>query len=176
MRAPRAEGAFMSTQVVFVLQLLWFTIAWTTIARLVVWPWSQRLPAHQFVALWIAPQMFRVLGLGLLVPNLAPGMPMEFAAPTAIGDSATALLALCAFVLLQKNHSLGRPAAWAASVVGITDGLHALSMAARLGVAENRTAQWYVPALGIPLMAAAHVGCIAALLATRARNDAQASA
>jgi len=31
------------------------------------------------------PQMFRALGLGLLVPNLSPGISQEFAIPTAAG-------------------------------------------------------------------------------------------
>ena len=154
----------MSPTAVFVLQLVWFAVAWAALARFVVWPWSMRLAPHRAVAVWIAPQMFRVLGLGLLVPNLSPGMPSSFSVPTAVGDSLTALLALIAFVALQRERRSGYLFAWACTAVGVADGLHALSLAARLGVAEHLAGQWYVPALGVPLMGVAHVACVLALL------------
>jgi hypothetical protein len=157
---------------VFVIQMVWFATAWAVLARFVAWPWSQRLAPNHSVAVWVAPQMFRVLGLGLLVPNLSPGMPLEFAGPTAAGDSLTAVLALTAFVALQRNHRSGYALAWACTVTGSADGIHALFLAARLGVAENLAAQWYVPALGVPLMGVCHVACIVALLRARGRRAA----
>jgi hypothetical protein len=108
--------------------------------------------------------MFRVLGLGLLVPNLSPGMPASFAATTAVGDAITALLALTAFVALRRRARVGFGLAWACTLVGSLDGVLAVSQALRLGVADHLAGQWYVPALGVPLMGVAHVGCIAALL------------
>ena len=109
---------------VFVLQMAWFLVAWAVIARLVVWPWSQRLGIEASVAVWVAPQMFRVLGLGLLVPSLSPGMPSAFAVPTAIGDSVTAVLALSAFVALMQRRAPGFALAWACTMVGSADLLH----------------------------------------------------
>ncbi len=159
----------MNPTLVFGLQLVWFTVAWATLARLAVWPWSQGLGPHRSIAVWVAPQMFRVLGLGLLVPSLSPGMPSAFAIPTAIGDSLTAALALAAFVALQRGSRSGFSLAWACTVVGAADALHAITQAARLGVAENLAAQWYVPALGMPLMGVSHVACIVALLRLRTR-------
>lgn len=135
----------MPVAAVFVAQLVWFTIAFAVIARLVVWPWSARLAPHHRAALWIAPQMSRVLGLGLLVPNLAPGMPDAMSIPTAIGDATTAVLALAAFVALHRDHRLGPWLGWACMVVGIGDGLHAMSTAARLQVAGNLAASGTCP-------------------------------
>ncbi|MEN8181078.1 MAG: hypothetical protein ABFS46_00935 [Myxococcota bacterium] len=160
----------MDTTVVFVLQMVWFATAWSVLARFVVWPWSQRLAPNHAVAVWVAPQMFRALGLGLLVPSLSPGMPSAFAFPTAAGDSLTAVLGLVAFVALQRDHRFGYPLAWACTLTGSADGLHAMFLAARLGAAEHMTAQWYVPALGLPLMGVCHVACIVALLRARARQ------
>ena len=162
----------MKPTLVFILQITWFTAVWATVARFVVWPWAERLEPHRAVAVWVAPQMFRVLGLGLLVPNLSPDMPSAFAVPTAIGDSLTAVLALAAFVTLQRGRSAGFRLAWACTIVGTADGLHALTLAARLGVAENLAAQWYVPALGVPLMGVCHVACAVALLHARSRTHA----
>ena len=88
----------MEPLVIFVLQFLWFLFAWSLIAYFVLWPWSARLSPEARLSVWVAPEMFRVLGVGLLVPNLSPGMPMEFAASTAAGDSLTALLAASAFI------------------------------------------------------------------------------
>src|SRR5688572_14550157 len=109
----------MPAAAVFLVQIVWFTIAFATIARLVVWPWTARLEPHRRAAFWIAPQMSRALGLGLLVPNLSPGMPDAMAFPTAIGDATTAVLALAAFVALHREHRLGRWLGWACMIVGI---------------------------------------------------------
>ena len=65
----------MSPLALFVFQFLWFTVAWSAIAYYVIWPWSLSLDTNRRLALWVAPEAFRVLGVGLLVPNLSPGMP-----------------------------------------------------------------------------------------------------
>lgn len=151
------------TAAVFVAQLVWFTVVFAVVVRKVLWPWSERLGPSRRAALWVAPQMSRALGLGLLVPNLSPGMPAAMAVPTAIGDMTTALLALAAFVTLHDGHRLGPWLGWACMIVGILDGAHALTTAARLQVAENLAGQWYVPAVNVPLMAVCHVAGVLAL-------------
>lgn len=157
----------MAVPAVFVAQLAWFTLAFGVVARYVVWPWSVKLPPLSAASVWIAPQMSRVLGLGLLVPNLSPGMPREFAIPTVIGDSLTAVLALSSFVALQRGHRWGLGLGWACMIVGIADGLHAMTLAAKLGVAGNLAAQWYVPALNMPLMGVCHIAGVLMLIRIR---------
>jgi hypothetical protein len=149
--------------VVFALQIAWFTLAFAVVVRLAIWPWTARFSPHHRAAWWVAPQMSRALGLGLMVPNLSPGMPREMWLPTAIGDATTAVLALLAFVALHRGHRLGLALGWACTIVGIVDGLHAVTTAARLQVAENLAAQWYVPAVNVPLMAVCHVAGVIAL-------------
>ncbi len=153
----------MPVTAVFAIQLVWFALVAALVMRLVVWPWSARFPPHQRAALFVAPQMSRVLGLGLLVPQLAPGMPAEMAVPTAIGDATTALLASIAFVLLHGARRGGLAVGWACMAVGILDGMHALGTAVRLQVAGNLATQWYVPVLNMPLMATCHVSGVIAL-------------
>ncbi len=152
---------------VFVVQVVWFTLAFALVARLVVWPWSRTLKRNRAIAVWVAPQMSRILGWGLMVPQLAPGMPAEFYRPTVIGDTATALLAMGAFVALMRDHRWALVLAWACMIVGIADGTHALMTAARLQVAGNLAAQWFVPAVNVPLMAVCHVAGVVALLRAR---------
>ncbi|MFN2428254.1 MAG: hypothetical protein ABR587_17600, partial [Candidatus Binatia bacterium] len=102
----------MEDRTIFVLQILWFLLAWSCIARLVLWPWSRTLETNSRIAVWIAPQMFRGLGLGLLVPALAPGMPRDFAVATALGDSFTAALAVSAFIALMRGWRPAIALAW----------------------------------------------------------------
>ncbi len=141
----------------FVLQFLWFATAWTVLATLFVVPWLRAHAADDALAICLAPQLFRVLGVGLLVPNLAPNLPPSFALPTAVGDSLTAGLALLAVVALRQRWRGARIAAWACTLVGALDLLIALPHAATIGAARFLTAQWYVPALGVPLMIVSHV-------------------
>ena len=141
----------------FVFQFLWFLTAWAVLAVLFVAPKLRSYATDDALAICVAPQLFRVLGVGLLVPNLAPGMPGSFALPTALGDSATALLALISVVALRNRWQGARKVAWACNLVGAVDLVIALPHAAIIGAAQFLAAQWYVPALGVPLMIISHV-------------------
>lgn len=152
---------------IFVLQFAWFTLAWSLIAYFVLWPWSRRLSPDARLGFWIAPEMFRVLGLGLLVPNLSPGMPGEFAWATAAGDTTTASLAVLAFVGLQRRWRSARALAWACTVVGTLDLLIAFPHAASLGAISHLAAQWYVPVFAGPIMVIGHVASLALLIQGR---------
>lgn len=146
------------------LQFVWFLIAWTVVVTLFVRPAIRDYPADDALALWIAPQIFRVLGVGLLVPNLSPGMPASFAVPTAVGDCLTAVLALLSLLALRGRWPAARNVAWACTVVGISDLLIALPHAATIEAARFLATQWYVPALGVPLMVVCHVMALRNLL------------
>ena len=154
----------MDPLVLFVLQFLWFLVAWSLLARLVVWPWSARFSPDVRLSLWVAPEMFRVLGVGLLVPNRSPGMPAEFAVATAAGDSLTAVLAALAFTGLRRGWRRARALAWACTVVGTLDLLVAFPHAAASGAITHLAAQWYVPVFAGPVMVISHVACLALLV------------
>jgi hypothetical protein len=111
--------------------------------------------------------MFRVLGVGLLVPNLSPGMPRDFALATALGDSLTAGLALAAFVALRRGSRRGRSLAWALTAVGTLDLLAAFAHALHAGALPHLAAQWYVPVFAGPVMIVSHAACLAELLGGR---------
>ena len=157
----------MEPRPVFVLQLVWFLLAWSVLVGFVVWPWSRRLSPTARLSLWVAPQMFRMLGLGLLVPNLSPGMPRDFALATAAGDSLTATLALLAFVGLQRGWRRARALAWACTIVGALDLLVAFPHAVHSEAQAHLAAQWYVPVFAGPIMIVSHVACFAELLGGR---------
>lgn len=148
-------------------QFVWFLCAWSAIALLLIAPRVRRLEPEEQLSIWLAPQLLRVLGLGLLVPPLAPDMPASFALPTAIGDSATAVLALLALLALARRARGARALAWTCTAFGSADLLVAMIGAARAGAADHLAAQWFVPALGVPLMIVAHGMAFATLLRTR---------
>ena len=150
--------------VLFVSQFLWFLFAWSLIAYFVVWPWSARLTPNARLSVFVAPEMFRVLGVGLLVPNLSPGMPTEFAVSTAAGDSLTAALAASAFTGLRLGWPSARGLAWACTIVGTLDLLIAFPHAAATGAISHMAAQWYVPVFAGPPMVISHLACFILLL------------
>jgi hypothetical protein len=150
--------------VLFIAQFLWFLFAWCLITCFVLWPWSARLSPNARLSVWVAPEMFRVLGVGLLVPNLAPGMPTEFAVSTATGDSLTALLAASAFTGLRRGWPLARALAWACTIVGTLDLLIAFPHAASTGAISHMAAQWYVPVFAGPPLVICHVACFILLI------------
>jgi hypothetical protein len=72
----------MSPVTAFVLQFAWFLLAWSVVGALLVGPAVARLGRDDALAVVMTPQLFRVLGLGLLVPNLSPDMPPASRRPT----------------------------------------------------------------------------------------------
>ncbi|MCA9693016.1 MAG: hypothetical protein KC636_25695 [Myxococcales bacterium] len=154
----------MDPRHLFAAQFVWFFAAWVVVATQLIGPRLRSLPRADALAVWIAPQMFRVLGLGLLVPALAPGMPEGFARSTALGDSLTAVLAFGAVIALRRRLPGGIALAWGCTLVGLGDLLLALKQAPEVDAAVHLAAQWYVPALGVPLMIVAHGMALAALL------------
>jgi hypothetical protein len=149
---------------IFVAQFWWFFACWAVIARFAIEPWSRRRSVEEQLAMWVAPEMFRVLGLGLLQPTISPGMPHEFAIATALGDSITAVLAMAAFVTLRLGHRAGRKLAWLATVVGLCDLVFAFAHANHTGAMPHLHAQYFVPVFAGPIMLLAHLRCLRTLL------------
>ena len=163
----------------FIVQFLWFLFAWCLITYFVLWPRSATLSPDVRLSVWIAPEMFRVLGVGLLVPNLSPGMPAGFAITTAVADSLTAVLAACAFVSLQRGWGAARRLAWACTLVGSLDALVAGPHAVSTGAISHLATQWYVPVFAGPPLVICHVVCFILLVrgrGGRSQGDVQNSA
>jgi len=141
---------------IFAVQFLWFLLAWSLIAWVFVAPRLRGRDLHDALSVWVAPHLFRVLGLGLLVDQLSPGLSRDFALSTAIGDFVTALLALASLLALHMRWRPAIPLVWTFNIFGTGDLLIALPGAARAEAALHMHAQWYVPAVGVPLMLVAH--------------------
>jgi hypothetical protein len=149
----------------FLVQFVWFLIVWSAIGLIFVNPRLRGATPDRALSVWVVPQLFRVLGLGLLVPNLSPNMPQSFAVATAAGDGLTAVLALASLVALHRQWVAARPVVWACNVIGSCDLVIGLTHAARIEAAQFLGAQWFVPAVLVPLMIVSHVMVFRILLA-----------
>ncbi|MBX7059002.1 MAG: hypothetical protein K1X75_13130 [Leptospirales bacterium] len=154
----------MNPIIAFVSQFFWFSIVWTVVVLVWLAPAIRDSERTTQLKVWLTPQLFRVLGLGLTVENLAPALPQSFALPTAIGDSLTALLSLVAILLLHHRIRFSIGFAWACTLFGLLDLLIALPHAASIHAARYLHGQWFVPAVCVPLMLVCHVMALKALL------------
>src|SRR5512146_481201 len=98
----------METRLVFLLAVIAATVAWATLAAVIVWPRLRTLPRAETLR-WVAfPQAFRFVGLSFIVPGVvSPMLPAAFAVPDAWGDLAAVILALLAITALTRRWSLG---------------------------------------------------------------------
>lgn len=157
----------MSAVGVFALQFIWFLVVWSAVATVLVEPRLRNADSRIALSVWVAPHLFRVLGLGLLVPELSPGMPASFAVSTAAGDGIAAVLALAALLALHLRWRRARVLVWGLTGFGLLDLTVAGVHAARVGAAAHLEAQWYVAALGVPLMIVTHVMALHTLVTRR---------
>ena len=130
-------------------------LAWALCIATYVWPrlkTMDRVEAHRTIATF---NSFRFFGLVFLLPGfVGSNLPQGFAAPTAYGDLATAVLAILALLTVRVRF-LFWPLVWAFNLFGLADlvmaTVHAVgtdlpSVAGQLG-AGYAIPMLYVPAL-----------------------------
>jgi hypothetical protein len=139
--------------------------AYAAIGAWFVWPWLRDMPCRSALSILLLPQLFRHVGVTLVVPEVVdPGIPEAFARQTAIGDMITVALAWGALASLRMSWRFAIAAVWSFNIVGLTDMLLNLAAAVRLGAAEHLGAAWYGPAFVVPAMLVVHVLIFAVLL------------
>jgi hypothetical protein len=121
-------------------------------------PRCARAPFHAAVAPILVLHSFRHFGLFYITAMAVPSPPpLGFAAPTAYGDVATALLALIALVVVRRPGRLAVPLVWAFNLVGVIDLVIAAVNAQRYGLAEYSIGVAYVlPILVVPALLVSH--------------------
>lgn len=161
----------METRLVFLLAVIAATVAWATLAAVIVWPRLRTLPRAETLR-WVAfPQAFRFVGLSFIVPGVvSPMLPAAFAVPDAWGDLAAVILALLAITALTRRWSLGIPLMWLLSLWGTFDLLHGYY----LGMVNNIDAgafgaAYFLPTFVVPGLLVAHI--LAFMLLLRPRTD-----
>ena len=143
---------------IFVLQMVLSLAAWGSIALWLVVPYVRTLPKRRALLLLLIPQMFRHIGVTLLVPGVvSPDIPAAFALPTAIGDTTTQLLAVLTIACLHQGWRYAFPMAWVTNTFGLIDLLLNGGRAALTGAIAYLHAAWFVPTFLVPLMVVSHL-------------------
>jgi hypothetical protein len=97
------------------------------------------------------PHAFRHIGMVFLVPGVVAGpLPEIFAAPAALGDLFTGVLAFLALIALRNNWAVAQSVVWLFSVVGNIDLVNALRQGDAWMI--NFGATWYIPTMLVPLL------------------------
>jgi hypothetical protein len=135
-------------------------------------PWLQAKSLHTALSILLLPQLFRHVGISLLVPEIVdPTFPEAMARQTAIGDTLTMLLAWIALLSLRAGWRHALAAVWVVNLVGFTDMAINLANGIRLQVADDLGAAWFGIAFVVPLMLVVHCLIFAFLLAARSQES-----
>lgn len=99
----------------------------------------------------------RHLGLMFLSPGaVLPGMPFEFALPSASGDAISAVLATIALYFVRNRSSLAKPAVWLFNIVGTIDFLMAIGLSRGYAAASFFSPAYWIPAFFVPVLLVLH--------------------
>ena len=141
----------MDVMTIFAIQFLMSLVVWGSLAYWLLTPWLEKKSLNEALFFLTVPHAFRHIGMVFLVPGVVAGpLPETFAAPAALGDLLTGVLAFLALIALRNNWSVARAAVWLFSIVGTIDLVNAL----RQGDAwmTNFGATWYIPTMLVPLL------------------------
>jgi hypothetical protein len=149
----------MNSFAVFLIQSLTALIAFGLIAKFYIYPRLKRLPLFEALTILCFFQAFRSLGLSYLVPGIVNGpIPRNFALQAGYGDLLTATLGFIAIGLLRNRKPGAIAFVWLVNIVGSLDLLNAYYLGISLGGWNYHPgAVWYLPALLVPILIAAHV-------------------
>lgn len=138
---------FYMSLAAFVLIAAWYAV-----------PALRARPFHAAVAPILLLHSFRHFGLFYITTMAVPSPPpLGFAAPTAYGDIATALLALVALVAVRRSRRLAVPLVWTFNLVGVIDLGVAAVNAQRYGLAAYSIGVAYIlPILVVPALLVSH--------------------
>jgi hypothetical protein len=151
-----------------VFQVVFSLAAYAAVGWWFIRPWLRTKPVRVALSILLIPQLFRHVGVSLLVPEIVdPTFPEAMARQTAIGDTVATLLAWAALVSLRVGWRHAIAAVWIFNLVGLTDMALNLTNGIRLGVADDLGAAWFGIAFVVPLMLVVHFLIFAFLFSTR---------
>jgi len=145
----------------FSIFLIAFVIAlssWTALAYYWIYPWLRSKPKMDALTILVVPQMFRYIGLALLVPGLVgPLIAKSIATQIAGLDALTSILAVISFVVLSRRSKFALSLVWLMNLVGLGDLLTSVIRASIVDIPPQLYAGWYVVTLSMPALLVMHV-------------------
>lgn len=142
----------MDIALLFVINMSGVFLGACIVTYVFIWPNIEELPRNRQLAIALSPQMFRLMALGLLHPTLSPGLSMEFAVPTAAVDVLVSLSAMCAVVMLHKNHGKANAMIIITMVLGGAHMVVSGFFATEYRFPYHLDAQWLIPVMLGPVM------------------------
>ena len=113
------RGEHMDVMTIFAIQFIMSLLVWGLLAYWLLTPWLEKKSLNEAFFFLAVPHAFRHIGMVFLVPGIVAGpLPETFAAPAALGDLLTGVLALLALIALRNNWSVARVSVWLFSIVG----------------------------------------------------------
>jgi hypothetical protein len=144
-----------------VMGILVFWIA----ARLYVIPRLDQCEPRTVLLPILLLHTLRHLGLMFLAPGAHnPGIPPEFAYPSALGDFAAATLALIAIPAVATGARGAKALVWLFNVVGSIDLISAIALANFYEVAPFMGPAYWIPAFWVPALLVTHYVAFLVLL------------
>jgi hypothetical protein len=149
----------MASNTIFLMDMALGYVAWALCVAKYVWPRLRGIGRVEALRAIATLHGFRFFGLVFLLPGfVGPELPAAFAAPTAYGDLATALLAILV-LLTARVRALFWPLVWAFNLVGAADLILATGNAIRVdlpSIAGQLGAGYAIPILYVPLLLTTH--------------------
>ena len=142
---------------VLTVNLLFTTLVFGIAARIYVVPRMAQLSSRAILTPILLLHAFRNLGLMFLSPGATyPGMPPEFATPSAYGDLIAAVLALIALAAVLARSSWARLLLWIFNIEGTLDLLHAIYLANVHNAFAYMGPAYWIPAFWVPALLVTH--------------------
>ena len=92
----------MGVMTIFAIQFSMSLVVWGSLACWLLPPWLKKKSLNEALFFLTVPHAFRHIGMVFLVPSVVAGpLPEIFAAPAALGDLLTEVLAFFALILLS---------------------------------------------------------------------------
>ena len=166
----------MTPQLAFGISILFGFLAWGVVTRHYIWRALREKPRTDALRPILMLHAFRFVGLSFIVPGVvSPDLPRSFAVPAALGDLATAVLALLSLATL--THKGGVLLVWAFNLLGTVDLLRAFYEGNRLPMRTApglQGAAYFIPTVLVPLLLITH-GLVYRLLLRREAAPASVS-
>lgn len=162
----------MRASAVFALQVAVNLLAYGLIARWYIWRRLSGRSREEVLEPLLWPHVFRTLGLTMLVPGVVdPDLPRSFVDAVALGDAATAALALLSLFALRAGWPAALGLVWLCNAVGTLDLMHVIYQGIAVGAPEYRLGgAWFVPTYVVPALAVSHALMFMPLVRPAARD------
>ncbi len=143
-------------------------LVWGLVFRRYAWPWMKERSLAEALEPVLYLHSFRFIGLAFIAPGVVgSGLNPTWARDVALGDVATAVLALIALALMRTR---AFPlSVWAFGLWGSFDLLRAAALGPVYDVPPHLGATFFIPTVVVPLLVWTHAAVFALLLRSTMR-------